>query len=187
MKDEGKYRKVKPEVQKLCREAKDKYYNDKCEEIDILNKAHSQLLHKKIKKLHAKGNKIAQTLKSKQGMILWEKEEVTERWAEYVEELYKDLDRVEVDRDGMDDLIHKGYTISREEIEGVIKELSKQEACREDIICAELFQNMGEKGMEIMSRLINKIYKSVYIPKDFRKSIFVPIPKVNRAQECSDY
>ena len=41
--------------------------------------------------------------------------------------------------------------------------------------------------MEIMSRLINKIYKSGNIPEDFRKSIFVPVLKVNRAQECSDF
>ena len=41
--------------------------------------------------------------------------------------------------------------------------------------------------MEIMSRLTNKICKSVYIPEDFRKSIFVQVTKVNRAQECSDF
>ena len=76
MKDERKQLKLKLEVQKLCREAKDKSYNDKCEEIEMLDKAHTQLLHKTIKKLHPKGNKIAQILKSKQGMILWEKEEV---------------------------------------------------------------------------------------------------------------
>ena len=93
MKDEGKYRKLKHEVQKLCREAKDKYYNDKCEEIEMLDKAHSQLLHKKIKELHLKGNKITQTLKSKQGMILWEKE-VTERLTEYVEEVHKSYTRI---------------------------------------------------------------------------------------------
>jgi hypothetical protein len=46
---------------------------------------------------------------------------------------------------------------------------------------------MGEKGMEIMSRLINKIYKYGQIPEEFRKSIYVPVPKVNRAQECSDF
>ena len=38
-----------------------------------------------------------------------------------------------------------------------------------------------------MTSLINKIYKSGYIPEDFRKSIFVPIPKVCRAQECNDF
>src|SRR6267154_2782767 len=51
----------------------------------------------------------------------------------------------------------------------------------------QLLQSMGEKGIEIMTSLINKIYKSGYIPEDFRKSIFIPIPKVNKAQECSDF
>jgi hypothetical protein len=75
----------------------------------MLDKIHRQLLYEKIKKLHPKGNKIAQTLKSKQGRILWEKEEVTERWTEHVEELYKDQGREEVDIDGMDDLVHEVY------------------------------------------------------------------------------
>ena len=35
--------------------------------------------------------------------------------------------------------------------------------------------------------LSGKTYRSGYIPEDFRKSIFVPIPKVSRAQECSDF
>src|SRR6267154_724498 len=33
----------------------------------------------------------------------------------------------------------------------------------------------------------NKIYKSGYIPEDFRKSIFVPFPKISRTQECNDF
>ena len=46
---------------------------------------------------------------------------------------------------------------------------------------------MGERGVQIMTRLINKIYQSGYIPEDFRKSIFVPIPEVGGAQECSGF
>ena len=38
-----------------------------------------------------------------------------------------------------------------------------------------------------MTNLINKIFKSWYIPEDFRNSIFVPFPKVSRAQECNDF
>src|SRR2546425_5831651 len=38
-----------------------------------------------------------------------------------------------------------------------------------------------------MTRLINKIYKSGYIPEDFRESIFVPISKVSKAQEYGDF
>ena len=79
------------------------------------------------------------------------------------------------------------YTICSEEIEAVIRDLPKGKACGSDNVSAELLQCMGEKGIQIMTRLINKIYKSGYIPEDFRESIFVPIPKVSKAQECGDF
>ena len=62
---------------KSCREAKDKYYEDKCKEIEMLDKVHSQLLSQKIKELRPKG--MLQMLKSKQGKSLMEKDEVMER------------------------------------------------------------------------------------------------------------
>ena len=46
---EKKYKELKHDIQKLCREAKDKYFNDKCEEIELLDKTHSQLLYKKLR------------------------------------------------------------------------------------------------------------------------------------------
>src|SRR5437867_11902932 len=110
-----------------------------------------------------------------------------ERWAEYVEELYKDENR------GVDDIIdmcqmeNEVYTICGGEIEAVIRDLPKGKACSSDNISAELLQCMGEKGIQIMTRLINKIYKSGCIREDFRESKFVPIPKVSKAQECGDF
>jgi hypothetical protein len=54
-KEEEQYRKLKHEIQRMCREAKDKYFEDKCKEIEILDKVHSQLLYQKIKELRPKG------------------------------------------------------------------------------------------------------------------------------------
>ena len=79
------------------------------------------------------------------------------------------------------------YAICSEEIEAVIRDLPKGKACGSDNVSAEVLQCMGEKGIQIMTRLINKIYKSGYIPEDFRESIFVPIPKVSKAQQCGDF
>ena len=87
----------------------------------------------------------------------------------------------------MGDLVNEVYTISSDEISTVIKALPKEKACGKDNISAELLQCMGEEGLEIMTKLINKIYRSGVIPEDFRNSIFVPIPKVSKAQDCSDY
>ena len=59
----------------------------------MLDKAHSQLMYQKIKELRPKGNRGLQTIKSKQGNVLMKKDEVMERWAQYVDELYKDENR----------------------------------------------------------------------------------------------
>src|SRR4029077_7423543 len=62
-----KYKELKHCVQKLCREAKDNYFNVKCREIEALDNAHSKLLHKKIKELQPRGSSIQQVIKDKQG------------------------------------------------------------------------------------------------------------------------
>src|SRR5206468_2336831 len=110
-----------------------------------------------------------------------------ERWAECVEELYRDETRgqdASIDKSQMESEV---YTISSEEIEAVIRDLPKGKACGSDNISAEVLQCMGERDIQIMTRLINKICQSGFIPEDFRESIFVPIPKVSKAQECSDF
>src|SRR4051812_4675338 len=101
--------------------------------------------------------------------------------------MYKDENREVDDIIDMGQMENEVYTICSEEIEAVIRDLSKGKACGSDNISAELLQCMGEKGIQIMTRLINKIYKSGYIPEDFRESISVPIPKVSKAQEWGDF
>ena len=95
LKDVDQYKQLKREVQKLRREAKAKYYEDKCREIEMLDKTHNQLLYKKIQEMRPKRNRMVQMIKSKHGNCIIEKEEVLERWAEYLEEIYKDGSRGE--------------------------------------------------------------------------------------------
>ena len=122
-KDLGQYKRLKHEIRRMCRDAKDRYYEDKCKEIEMLDIVHSQLLYQKIKEIRPRGSRAIQTIKGKQGQNLVEKEEILDRWAEYVEDLYKDENRGEAD---MGDLIDEFYTISSEEIEAVIKDLPKE-------------------------------------------------------------
>src|SRR5688572_9013417 len=96
-KDDAHYKWLKHEIQKLCREAKDKYYENKCREIEMLDRTHNQLLYKKIQEMRPRRNRMVQMIKSKQGNCITDKEEVLERWVEYVEELYSDKNRGDVD------------------------------------------------------------------------------------------
>jgi len=51
-----------------------------------------------------------------------------------------------------------------------------------DIIPAEFLQNLGE---EMVTTLMNRIYKFGKLPEDFVQSIFTPIPKVQKADQYS--
>ena len=92
-------------------------------------------MYKKIKELQPRVNRTVNQIKDKQGKCLNERNEIVERWAEYVEELYEDTMRSDAD---MGDLVNEVYTISSEEIQEVIKELPKGKACGEENIPAEL-------------------------------------------------
>ena len=131
-------------------------------------------MYDKIKEFQPKAHRVMQQIKSKQGVLLHEKEEVLERWAEYVEELYEDANRGVAD---MGDLINEKYAISREEVAEVTSKLPKGKAVGEDNIPVEIIKCVGEEGLEIITKMINLVYISGYIPEDFRKSIFIPIPK----------
>src|SRR5688572_15843687 len=98
-------------------------------------RTHNQLLYKKIQEMRPRRNRMMQMITFKHGNCIMDKEEVWERWAEYVEELYRDGNRGDAD---MGELINEVYTISSEEIETVIKELPKGKACGSDNIGAEL-------------------------------------------------
>ena len=78
----------------------------------------------------------------------------------------------------MGDLVYEPDLIIKKEIELVIKKLPTEKASGNDNIEAELLQEIGNKGMELRTSLINKMYKSGYIPEDFRKGLFLPVPKV---------
>jgi exonuclease III len=49
-----KYKELKHTIQKQCRIAKDNYYNEKCTELEELDRMHSQLVYKKIKEFQPK-------------------------------------------------------------------------------------------------------------------------------------
>ena len=127
---------------------------------------HSNFLYDKIKEFQPKAHKVMQQIKSKQGVLLHEKEEVLERWAEYVEELYEDARRGVAD---IGDLINEKYAISREEVAEVISKLPKGKAVGEDNIPAKIIKCVGEEGLKIITKMINLVYISGYIRRTLEK------------------
>ncbi|CAF1369208.1 unnamed protein product [Adineta steineri] len=53
-----------------------------------------------------------------------------------------------------------------------------------DGISIEMIQCLDELGVDVMTKLINKIYDTGEIPEDLTKSIFIALPKKPGATEC---
>jgi len=51
----------------------------------------------------------------------------------------------------------------------------------------ELFQFLKDDSVKVPHSTCQKIWKSQQWPQDWKRSIFIPIPKKGNAKECSNY
>ena len=56
-----------------------------------------------------------------------------------------------------------------------------------DGIPAELFQILKDVVVKVMHSICQQIWKTQQWPQDWKRSVFIPIPKKGNAKECSNY
>ena len=56
-----------------------------------------------------------------------------------------------------------------------------------DGITAEIFQILKDDAVKVPHSIYQKIWKTQPWPQDWKKSVFIPIPKKENAKECSNY
>ena len=76
------------EIQRQCRLAKENHYNQICNELEDLDRKHNPKLFNRIRNLQPKKPYSRVGLQYKEDKMLLATQEVLDRWAEYVGELY---------------------------------------------------------------------------------------------------
>ena len=56
-----------------------------------------------------------------------------------------------------------------------------------DGIPVELFQILKDDAVKVLHSICQQIWKTQQWPKDWKRSVFIPIPKKGNAKECSSY
>ena len=56
-----------------------------------------------------------------------------------------------------------------------------------DGILAEPFQVLKDDAVKVLHSICQQIWKTQQWPLDWKKSVFIPIPKKDNAKECSNY
>ena len=56
-----------------------------------------------------------------------------------------------------------------------------------DGILIELFQILKDDAVKVLHAICQQIWKTQQWPQDWKRSVFIPIPKKGNANECSNY
>ena len=56
-----------------------------------------------------------------------------------------------------------------------------------DEIPVELFQILKDDAVKVLHSICQHIWKTQQWPQDWKRSVFIPIPKKGNAKECSNY
>ena len=189
-KSQSEYRRLRNQIKRECKLAKEEWINEKCNEIEEqMKKGCSDGAYGKIRKYFGERKTKGRNIKSSDGKPILEKDQVAERWKKYIESLYKDEnsntvlieDETEVDDDD------KGDAILRSEFDKALKDLSKNKSPGIDQLPAELLSSMGDTGLKRLYNLICKMYNTGEVVSDFKESIVIPIPKKSGADRCENY
>ena len=124
------------------------------------------------------------TVKDRNSMDLTEAED-TKKWQEYTEELYKkDLN----DTDNHDVVITRlKPDILECEVKWALGSITMNKASGSDGIPAELFQILKDDAVKVLHSERQQIWKTQQWPQDWKRSVFIPIPKKGNAKKCSNY
>ena len=123
--------------------------------------------------------------KDRNGRDLTEAEDIKKRWQDYTEELYKkDLCNSD-NHSGV--IIHLELDILEYEVKWALGNITMNEASGGDGIPVELFQILKVDAVKVLHSICQQIWKTQQWPQDWKRSVFIPIPKKDNAKECSNY
>ena len=104
-------------------------------------------------------------------------------WQEYTELYKKGLN----DQDNHNGVItHLEPDILECELKWVLESITTSKASGGDGIPAELFQSLKDGADELLHSICQQIWKTQQWPQDWKRSVFIPIPKKGNAKECSN-
>ena len=73
------------------------------------------------------------------------------------------------------------------EVKWALGSITMNKASGGDRIPIELFQTLKDDVVKVLHSICQQIWKTQQWPQDWKRSIFIPIPKKGNAKECSNY
>ena len=184
--EKERYTHLNAELQRIARRDRKDFLSDQCKKIEENNRmGKTRDLFKKIR--DAKGTFLAKmgTIKDRSGMDLTEAEDIKKRWQEYIEELHKKDFHDPDNHNGV--ITHLEPGILEWEVKWALGNITMNKTSGGDGIPVELLQNLKDDAVKVLHSICQQIWKTQEWPQDWKRSVFIPIPKKENAKECSNY
>ena len=184
--EKERYTHLNAEFQRIARRDKKAFLSDQRKEIEDNNRiGKTSDLFKKLRDTKVTFHAKMGTIKDRNSMDLTVAEDIKKRWQQYTEDLYKkDLH----DPDNHNDVItHLEPDILECEVKWALGSIITNKASGGDGIPVELFQILKDDAVKVLHSICQQIWKTQQWPKDWKRSVFIPIPKKGSVKECSNY
>ena len=108
-------------------------------------------------------------------------ENIKKRWQEYTELYKNDLHNPDNHNSVF---THVEPDILECEVKWTLGSITMNKASGGDGIPVELFQILKDDAVKVLHSISQQIWKTQQWPQDWKRSVFIPIPKKGNAKEC---
>lgn len=189
------YKRLRKAANKVCRKKKTEAIQKQIKEIDELNDQPNEVrkFYRAVKNMTQGYTAQMGMYKNKDGEILADEDQISERWTEHFSELLNsevDEDHEELD---LQDQLGEELNIeiieepTLEEVEMVINKLRNNRSPGEDEIVAELIKKGGNRLIKSIHKLIKDIWEQERMPVKWMVGIICPIYKKGDKTLCDSY
>ena len=174
------------EFQKIARRNKKAFLTNQRKEIKGNNwMGKTRDVFKKIRDTKGTFHAKMGSIKDRNDMDLTDAEDIKKRWQEYTEDQYK--------KDLYDPHNHNGAITELEpdilecEVKWALRSITRNKASGGDGIPVELFQILEDDPVKLLHSICQQIWKTQQWPQEWKRSVFIPIPKKGNAKKCPNY
>ena len=178
--EKERYSHLNAQFQRIARRDKKTFLSDQCKEIEANNRMRkTRDLLKKIRDTKGIFHAKMGTIKDRNVMDLTEAEDIRKRWQEYTEELYKKHLHNPDNHDAM--ITNPESDILECEAKWALGSITTNKASGGEGIPVELFQILKDDAVKVLHSTCQQIWKTQQWPQDWKRSVFIPVPKKGNA------
>ena len=73
------------------------------------------------------------------------------------------------------------------EVKWALESITTNKVTEYDGISVELFKILKDDAVKVLHSICQQIWKTQQWPQDWKRSVFIPVPKKGNPKECSNY